>query len=201
MDIETIFRGPLTPTKWRALKGYLESQRIFPGHGVRLSKSSAGITLSAGRSFPSGHGGAPRKPWDPVFFFEGTPESPVHRCRFNLGTVNNVPPTNWNDAHTLAMGDGEFHFVVVTVTTGSGAVSGLTLSVDEEPPETDTVARDVPPTTHKIILGAVGKSTARMIETTNLNLFGQLVFVESKPAPAVGAEPYSRWWRWAHTSV
>ena len=125
----------------------------------------------------------------------------VYKCRINLGTVNNVPATNWNAEHTLSMGEGSYHFVVLTITTASGQVTGLSISIDSTAPETDTIAKGTPPVSHKIVLGAVGRTEAKMIETTNLNLVGTVVFLESKSAPAVGAEPYDRWWRWNHNAV
>ena len=99
------------------------------------------------------------------------------------------------------MAEGSYYFVVLTVTTSSGQVTGLTLSVDATAPATDDIAKSTPPVTHKIVLGAIGRTEAKMIETTNLNATASVVFLESKAAPAVGAEPYDRWWRWNHTTV
>jgi len=140
-------------------------------------------------------------PWQPVFSQTGTAPSITYTCRFNLGTLNNIPATNWNSEFTLSMAEGSYYFVVLTVTTSSGQVTGLTLSVDATAPATDDIAKSTPPVTHKIVLGAIGRTEAKMIETTNLNATASVVFLESKAAPAVGAEPYDRWWRWNHTTV
>lgn len=134
-------------------------------------------------------------PWRPSFFTEGTPEAPVYKCRFNLGTVNNVPAGNWNDKFTLPS-DDSLKFVVITITTESGKVTGVTISLDTAAPTEDSIAKDTPPVEFKIVLGAVGRQVGKMIVDVNLDMIAQEVFRETKTAPAVGGEPYSRWWRW-----
>lgn len=138
-----------------------------------------------------------KKPWEPTFYTEGTPETPVYKVRFNLGTANNVIATNWNTAHTLGMADGVWHFVVLTITSTSGKVSSCTISITATAPLSDEVSKDVPPTSIKIVLGAVGRTSGQMIEFDNFSLYAVEVFRESKSAPAVGAETFSRWWRWS----
>lgn len=141
-------------------------------------------------------------PWKPNFFTDGTVEVPVYKVRFNLGTVNNVPATNWNDGFTMdgppaPEVDETFKFVIITVTSVEGVVSGVEISLDASPPTEDEVNEDSPPTTHKIVLGAVGnRSTPLMIANTNLNLAAVEVFRKSKSSPAEGTEPFNRWWRW-----
>lgn len=147
----------------------------------------------------SGAGGL--DPWQPTFFTTGTEPSLVYKCNFNLGTINDVPATNWNDDFTLSMAEDEYHFVVVTVASSSGQVSGLTLSVETTAPATDSIASGTPPVEHKIVLGAIGRTSAKMIETTNLSMTAAVVFLESKASPATGAEPFDRWWRWNHATI
>lgn len=134
--------------------------------------------------------------WKPSFFTEGSGESLTYKVRFNLGTINGVPAANWNAAHTLAMAEDAFHFVVATVTTASGKVTNVTLSVDASAPSEDSLAKNTPPTTFKVILHAIGRSEAKTIIRANLNATAAEVFREGKSAPAVGAEPFERWWRW-----
>lgn len=140
-------------------------------------------------------------PWTPDFFTTGTAPSLVYKCRFNLGTVNNVAASNWNAEHVLPSAVDEFKFVVLTITSANGKVSGVAISVDAASPATDEVSKDVPPGTHKILLGAIGRSSAKMIVVKNLQMAGVEVFRETKSAPAVGAEPFSRWWRWEYSTV
>ena len=110
--------------------------------------------------------------------------------------MNDVAATNWNDAFTLPS-DDTIKFVVLTVTSASGKVTGVTISVDASPPAEDDIAKDTPPVSFKILLGAIGKTSAQMIVTDNLTMLATEVFRESKAAPATGAEPFSRWWRWS----
>jgi len=150
---------------------------------------------------PAGGGGtitgssSERDPWQPSFFQEGTDPSITYKCRFNLGTVNGVAATNWNDEFTLPSDDSS-KFVVLTVTTSSGEVTGVVISLETSPPADDDLAKDTPPVEFQILLGAIGKTSAQMIVRTNITAVGAEVFRESKVAPAVGAEPFSRWWRW-----
>lgn len=187
-----------------AILALADGENITTSGGLRKGLGGGRLRLDMGYVKPGKGGGAAAgipDPWQPRFFTEGTPESPIYKCRFNLGTINNVPATNWNDAFTLTMAEDEYYFAVVTVASSSGQVTGLTLSVESTAPATDDIAKGTPPTSHQIVLGALGRTTAKMIETTNLNVAATVVFLESKAAPAEGAEPYDRWWRWNHTTV
>lgn len=156
--------------------------------------------LAARREKPrrgsGGGGGSAYTPWKPVFFTEGTDPSITYKCRFNLGTVNNVPATNWNDAFTLPS-DDSVKFVVLTVASASGKVTGVTISLETAAPTEDTIAKNTPPVSHQIVLGAIGKTSAKMIIATNITLLASEVFRSTETAPAAGAEPFSRWWRWS----
>lgn len=170
-------------------------ERRTPGiAGGGINHFFGGTVITPPRKAKRG-GSSTYVPWRPSFFTEGTPEAPVYKCRFNLGTVNNVPAGNWNDKFTLPS-DDSLKFVVITVTTESGKVTGVTISLDTAAPTEDSLAKDTPPVEFKIVLGAVGKQTGKMIVNVNLDMIAQEVFRETKTAPAVGGEPYSRWWRW-----
>jgi hypothetical protein len=195
MNLSDIFSGAVSPAKWRALGEYLESSGIVTGPGLRVRKVGNKSIITSRRRGLGGGSGSSLDPWQPIFFTTGTAPSLVYKCRFNLGTVNNVAASNWNDEHTLPT-DDTIKFVVLTITTASGKVTGVSISVDSSPPTDDVISKDTPPVTHKIVLGAIGKQTAQMIVTTNLNLVAVEVFRETVAAPATGAEPFSRWWRW-----
>lgn len=169
------------------------------GHHSNVPGSGA-ATLALVRLNAGGSGGAVASyiPWEPNFFTAGTTTTPIYKCRFNLGTVNDVPASNWNDEHVLSMAADAFSFVVLTITTGSGKVTTVNLSVDTAAPVEDSIASGTPPVTFKIVLGAIGRSTAKMIVNKNIELSATEVFRESKTAPATGQEPFTRWWRWGN---
>jgi len=170
-------------------------ERRTPGiAGGGINHFFGGTVITPPRKAKRG-GSSTYVPWRPSFFTEGSSEAPVYKCRFNLATVNNVPAGNWNDKFTLPS-DDSLKFVVITVTTESGKVTGVTISLDTAAPTEDSIAKDTPPVEFKIVLGAVGKQTGKMIVAVNLDMIAQEVFRETKTAPAVGGEPYSRWWRW-----
>jgi hypothetical protein len=53
MNLETIFKGPVTPQKWKMLGDYLRSTQLHPGDGVRINRShSTGSVISAVREIP-----------------------------------------------------------------------------------------------------------------------------------------------------
>lgn len=173
-------------------------ERRTPGiAGGGINHFFGGTVITPPRKAKRG-GSSTYVPWRPSFFTEGTPEAPVYKCRFNLGTVNNVPAGNWNDKFTLPS-DDSLKFVVITVTTESGKVTGVTISLDTAAPTEDSIAKDTPPVEFKVVLGAVGKQTGKMIVNVNLDMIAQEVFRETKTAPAVGGEPFSRWWRWTQS--
>lgn len=191
--------GPVTPDSWNTLADAVHEleQRInglipseSPDIGWRRSPHG-GFTAWIKRRATGGASTA-RKPWQPTFFKDGE----IFKCRFNLGTCNNVVASNWNDAFTLPSDDSS-KFVVLTVTTASGKVTGIALSVDASAPAEDVIAEDTPPITHKIVLGAIGKTSAKMIIDFNIVILAEEVFRSSAAAPAAGAEPFNRWWRWS----
>lgn len=196
--------GPVRPSSWNTMVDYMQAleKRInvlvpssSPDIGCRVTPG--GVTYYLKRRTRGGGGSSGiRAPWEPEFFQEGTDPSITYKCRFNLGTVNEVAATNWNDDFTLPS-DDSVKFVVLTITSASGKITGVTISLDASAPAEDTIAKDTPPVSFKILLGAIGRTTAQMIVTTNLSLLAAEIFRESKTAPAAGAEPFSRWWRWA----
>jgi len=136
-------------------------------------------------------------PWKPAFSFT---EPSTYTVRFNLGTINNVAPSNWDEDHTLAADDTK-HWVILEVTTTNGKVTGLEIVVQDTALTDDYVNKDTPPPLHKIVLGVIGKSSGFMIENTNFNAVAVEVYRESKTATSPGDEPFSRYWRWQRTSV
>ena len=184
----------LTSVRLNAVSLGQKSNQIQPGVGYRVTQTPGGTTVSPIKRRSSG-GTTTLNPWQPVFFQTGTGPATVYKCRFNLGTVNQVVAGNWNDAFTLPS-DDTIKFIVLTITTASGDVTGVSISVDTAPPTSDVIAKDTPPVSFKIVLGAIGKTTAKMIVTTNIQVLASEVFRESVAAPATGAEPFSRWWRW-----
>lgn len=162
------------------------------GGNIAWTNESVTITPPAPRIAPAGD--TTLDPWEPTF----TPSNVAGqwKVKFNLGTINGVVPTNWNDIHDLGNVDDIFKFVILTIITSSGAVSSCTISIAASAPATpDPVEEDSPPTSFTVVLGVVGANKAHMIWKTNLNAVGAVVFVTSI-SPAVGGEPFVRWWRW-----
>lgn len=146
-----------------------------------------------------GHGGsAGYVPWKPNFFTTNA-GGVVYKVRFNLGTVNNVAPENWDQEHTLS--NNNKRFVTLTIDSIDGKVNNLNISLETTPLTQDIIAKDTPPAQHKILLGVIDQTSGQMIEDSNLNAVGVEVFRESKGSTTVGQEPFSRWWRWQHTEV
>ena len=139
-------------------------------------------------------------PWKPVFTRTGTDPSYTYTCRFNLGTVNDVAASNWDTDHTLPT-DDSVRFVMLEVTTASGQVTGMEIILETTAPIEDTVLIDTPPPVWRILLGVVDKTSGMMIETTNLQAVAAEIYRESKVVVTPGGEPFSRYWRWAHSSI
>jgi hypothetical protein len=138
-------------------------------------------------------------PWKPTFFTEGTAPSVVYKCRFNLGTLNNICASNWDYEHTLP--SNGVKFVILEIAASSGKVTGLEIVLENSPPIEDIVLMDTPPPNWRILLGVVDKQSSSMIVHTNLNATASEVYRQSKVVTTVGGEPFSRYWRWNHVSV
>ena len=196
--------GPVTPRAWNSMVDYLEGLEkrvaaLVPNDSADIgyrTTTSGGFTAWIKRRKSSGGVATETAPWEPTFFTEGSGESLTYKCRFNFGTFNQVPAGNWNDAFTLPDDEGVFKYVILTVATASGKVTGITLSVDSSAPTSDQIAKNTPPVSFKVVLGAIGRADAKMIVTSNLQSTAAEVFRESVPAPDTGAEPFARWWRW-----
>ena len=114
MALSEIFTWPPTPTKWRALRQYLASQRIQPGRGVRVSSSSAGVLLSAKPSRPgrpSSPSSLPR-PFAEIITIDdnGTPARAIR------GGLISAGDKNWNVPHqTIDLATGGEWYVSIPV--------------------------------------------------------------------------------------
>ena len=96
MQLSEIFSWPPTPTKWRALKDYLTSQRLHMGRGLRGSQSSAGILISA--STPPIAAGAGRPgPFTPTLSRAGE----THQIACTAGAVLERETQTTVDAPTI----------------------------------------------------------------------------------------------------
>lgn len=198
-------RFPNKPRKGRSVQedvtdivNYLRASRIVNVVGGRMLCSANGTTLEI-KPGKSGKGvispNAP-KPWQASF----VTESEVLKVSFRLGTCNNVVPTNWNTKFTAPTGD-VVQFVILEVNSTGGKVTSCELSLSATAPANDDVSKDTPPTTHKIVLGAIGENTSQMAVTTNLSISASEVFRETAAASADRAEPFHRWYRWQNSSA
>lgn len=175
-------------------------ERRTPGiAGGGINHFFGGTVITPPKKSKRGSAASTYIPWKPSFFTEGTPEAPIYKCRFNLGTVNNIPAGNWNDSFTLPS-DDSLKFAIITVTSESGKVTGVTISLETSAPTEDSIAKETPPTSFEMVLGAVGKSSGKMIISDNLQMAAVEIYKETKTAPAVGGEPFSRWYRWSQTT-
>lgn len=165
----------------------------------RGNKTEVKITLTPDPVKAVG-GVATPNPWQPEFIIDTKTVPTSYKVKFNLGTVNNVPATNWDEEHKLSSIESKVDFVILTVTTNSGKVSGVVISVDENPPDEDEISKDVPPLSFKVVLGAITNSTSKMIVTDNIQAAAQEVFRQGKSSPTKGSESFTRWWRWQLTS-
>jgi len=137
-----------------------------------------------------------KNPWESSLIYEDD----KFKVRFNLGTINNVCASNWETKFDLPT-ENAIRYVILTITSANGKITGVVISLSATPMSEDFVTKDTPPPSHKILLGVVSQKQQIMIEDTNLNAVASEVFRESKASTAVGSEPFSRYWRWEHTSV
>lgn len=137
MDLETIFQGKLTPAKWRMLRAYLTSQRLFPGLGTRLAKSSVGIIISAGRgSFGTN---SPSQACT-LKLYKFTPEGAEEPHLFvSAGVVGSVAFLVPTDMGTLALSEGKSICAVIELDGTDGTYTVTMEAFTGDPPDdTDT---------------------------------------------------------------
>lgn len=193
--------APQLEAAFNALAAYVDrvaAPAIEPGPGIRVRSGGGSVHIEAiGGDGGAGSGSDECLPWEATIRNKGDSDAPEWVVTFNPGTVNQVVPGNWNTEFPLP----EFgtRWPTVTVTTSFGRVTGVSLSVDASPPTGDSVAKDTPPTSFKIILGVIHNHIALMTATANINATGEVVFTESRTPPNPGEEPFSRWYRWAIT--
>jgi hypothetical protein len=178
-----------------------KSNQIQPGIGYRVTQTGGGTTVSPIKKRRNAAiTSADYIPWKPTFFITGVNPSIVYKCRFNLGTINDVSASNWDEEHILPT-DDSVRFVMLDVTTTSGQVTGLEIILESTAPIADTILIDTPPPVWRIMLGVVDKTSGQMIENTNLGAVAAEVYRSSKVVVTPGGEPFSRYWRWNHSAV
>ena len=177
------------------LNGAIGLNAARPSINSRVSNTAAGststpITRRKAILQPT------QNPWQASVIFEDN----KFKVRFNLGTINNVCASNWDTKFDLPT-DNAVRYAILTITSANGKITAVVISLSTTPMNEDFVTKDTPPPSYKILLGVVSEQQQVMIEDTNLNAVAVEVFRESKVSTAVGSEPFSRYWRWQHTSV
>ena len=137
-----------------------------------------------------------QKPWEASLIYEDN----KYKVKFNIGTINNVCASNWETNFDLPT-DDSVRYATLTITSANGKITSVVISLETNPMTEDFVLKDTPPTSHKILIGVVSQKQQIMIEDSNLNASASEVFRESKTSTAIGSEPFSRYWRWEHTSA
>lgn len=164
---------------------------VRSGSGLKMRSGPQGFFISSKRK----GSGKSHVPWEPIFTTGETEGQWL--VQFSIGNVNNVVPSNWDEIHDLGVIEDKFKWVLLTVTTVGGIVTGCVISIADTPPQEDEVNEGTPPASHVIVLGVVGNSRKYMMYSTNLNMIAYVVFVTTRQAEP-GQEPFSRWWRWNH---
>jgi hypothetical protein len=137
-------------------------------------------------------------PWSPVFEASSTPNSSL--VSFRLGTINGVVPSNWSVKHPLTtLQPDEFKYVILTVTTESGAVTGATISLDTDPVTEEVIAKSIPPTQFKVVLGVLWQGGFAMTVDYNLQALATVSFTENRIPVGAGESPTDNWYVWQIT--
>lgn len=131
-------------------------------------------------------------PWKPTFSLQ----SGQNKVRFNLGTVNGLIATNWDELLDLAPAETVFVVLTATGEAGTGSVTGFSLSLEPSPPAQDNPTEGVLPSEFKFVLGVIKDHCAQMVIDYNLNATGSTAFIKSQTAPVEGGETFVRYWKW-----
>jgi hypothetical protein len=166
------------------------------GTGLNVSNGKGSLSWDATGTVLRLPKGAPSDivipPWQALLTTDENGENT--KVWFWLGSVNGVVPTNMQDEHAVSGED--VRFFVLTVTTSGGKVTSALLSLDSNPPATDSIAKDAPPTSFKIVLGMIKNFVPHMCVRDHIQAEGVEVFRESRSGMGKGEEAFSRWWRW-----
>jgi hypothetical protein len=109
------------------------------------------------------------------------------------GLVNGVIPSGLTGLNVAETGT---FFLVLTVTLGSGAVTGAVFSVESSIPNVYSATQGSPPLQVKITTHAiVDRSVKKIIGCNNISLNAIELFRTDKPDPTViGITPYNSWY-------
>lgn len=188
----------------RAVADY-RSRRVPQAGGRTIDGSpNANIDLGfdeigwPGTTPPSG-GGTPGPaatyPFDVTLTGSGTLTASV-----KAGTINGLIPSNF--LSTFSIGALATGYLVLSVTTSGGQVTGALLSLPSTPPVGIPVNMGQPPTTFDYLLGAVVNGVwFRVIGLGSLAAASVEAFRVSKVAPAPGTLPYDIYYTWNITAV
>ena len=134
-------------------------------------------------------------PWQPLFFMS---DQFTPNVSFNIGTVNGVVASNY--AKKFSIADDQTYFVVLDVITATGKVTSVTLQLKSSPPPSDSVTENTPPSSFSIVLGAIIRMEPYMIVTRNIEAVATEIFRKTKTPSSDGAEPFTRYYRWAYST-
>jgi hypothetical protein len=107
--------------------------------GITVRQDGTGTYIGLAASLPRGGGGTPAtpQPWDLLAQVDPNAdpedENPPYIIRVRPGTLNGILPSNWEIEETVA-GEGLFYAKAI-ITTDGEAITGVTIAIDEEEPE------------------------------------------------------------------
>jgi hypothetical protein len=125
--------------------------------------------------------------------FDVSVDSTTGNVTIDYGLVNGVIPSNLTGLNAPAAGTV---FLVITITLGSGTVTGATFSAESSIPNVYSATQGSPPLQVKITTHAiVDRSVKRTIGCNNISLNAIELFRTDKPNPTtVGVTPYDSWY-------
>lgn len=122
----------------------------------------------------------------------------------NGGLIGGVLPSNLVDTdgtlYSVNLGSGDLDWIIATVTTASGQITGVTLGADIVPPDPIPTTEGTPPTSFAIPLYAVtATGVIRLFGCANIGLSAKLSYSYEKDTVDCGTWPLNLVWTWEVT--
>ena len=146
----------------------------------------------------SGGGGSTRHPFKITSIAQTDDDGNLtgsYIVKINIGTINNVLPSNWDIEQTI---DGStLYYVILSVNAAAQRITSATFSISGSPPSGDPVpVKWSLPSTFQVLIGMVKESQVFQSVFNNLSFTGSKRLTTDRANPQIGQLPYDNWYTW-----
>lgn len=134
-------------------------------------------------------------PWKPRLYTVEEDEIETTYLELHPGSINGTIPTNMFSTFEIVDPEAT-NYIVVDVSTSGGEIQNMSLSVESSITPPIGTAKDIPPSSFKVLIAIVRGNEALPVRNTNLSATPSLAFTDDKTSFQIGENPLEYYWTW-----